>query len=228
MPSVSDKSITNLKSINHRWIIPIIGATRLRDVKPLDLQNLLNQMSGMSGTHVKRTRQYLFDLFQKAMLNTLVLENPAAHLNLPKHKDEKRRAITDNERKTLLDVCETNPYGLWILMMLYCGLRPNEPALIQGKDIDTANRILHVSGTKTAAAIRDPSLFLKNSLYASENARRCPLNIYLRTPTESKSPKRTVAVCGHPSKKICTSKWVEILTAGHLTAYCPHTSWQMI
>jgi integrase len=153
--SVSKKTYTNLKSLNRRWVLPNIGNLQLRSVKPLHCQSIMNSMAGLSGTHVKRTKQHIFDMFEKARINDLLVENPAAHLNIPNHTNGSHRSITDGERSALIAVCETNPYGLWVLMMLYCGLRPAETSLIQGKDIDLANRILHIPGTKTAAANRD-------------------------------------------------------------------------
>ena len=38
--------------------------------------------------------------------------------------------------------------------MLYMGLRPSETSLIQGKDVDIDNKLLHVRGTKTRHADR--------------------------------------------------------------------------
>lgn len=95
------------------------------------------------------------EIFAKAMENGLLVNNPAENLSRPKAVEGTHRALTAPERNAFLKVCETNLYGLWGLVMYYCGLRPGETGRIQGRHIDLKKRILHVDGTKTAAAKRD-------------------------------------------------------------------------
>ena len=75
----------------------------------------------------------------------MVNENPAERLVMPKASDGTRRALTDKERRYITELAETHPSGLWIKIMLYCGLRPQETATLQWKNINFANKFITVN-----------------------------------------------------------------------------------
>ena len=60
--------------------------------------------------------------------------------------------MTKAERDCLLKVAETHKHGLWLKTMYYCGPRPGETRLIQGRHIRNGN--LTIPGTKSKAAER--------------------------------------------------------------------------
>lgn len=153
-PSIGDLMYADLKSQYRVWISPAIGKMQLKDVKPIHCQNILNSMSGKSRTHISKVRQLLYQIFEMALENNLVFSNPAKRLKSPKAESGTHRAITDAERQTLLAVCDTNKYGLWAKLMLYCGARPSETGRIQIRHIDLKNKKLYIDGTKTKAARR--------------------------------------------------------------------------
>lgn len=162
--SLKPISYNDLKSRIHKNITSQIGQMQIKDVKPLHCQRILNNLSGFSANHIKKVNNAMFDIFEKALDNKMILTNPAAKLIKPKGHTTERRAITKLERKYILEVAEYNRAGLWILIMLYCGLRPHETALIQGRHIDFTKKILHIEGTKTSNANRYvpiPDIFLE-------------------------------------------------------------------
>ena len=136
------------------WIKPNIGKLQLKDVKALQCQNILNKMAGNSKTHINKVKQLLYAIFDVALDNSLVLNNPAKKLTAPKAESGTHRALTPQERSVLLRVAETNKYGLWVKVMLYCGLRPGETAYLMGQHVDLKRNMLYVDGTKTKAAKR--------------------------------------------------------------------------
>ena len=154
-PAVSDKTMSVINGVLNAHVLPAIGTMQLKDVKPVHCQSILNNVSGRSKSLVHKIRNYMADMFDKALDNKLILSNPAAKLSVPATTDGSHRAITDAERKLLLEVCETHKHGLWALIMLYCGLRPGETARVLGAHINAANRTLYVDGTKTKAARRN-------------------------------------------------------------------------
>lgn len=133
-----------------KYIVPAIGSLRLKSVKPINLQKILNEQTGMSYSHVTKIKFLLYQMFDRARKNKLILDNPAEDLELPKSKEGQRRAITETERKYILQVAETNYFGLWVKTMLYCGLRPQETVTLQWKDIDFKNKILKVTSAMEA------------------------------------------------------------------------------
>jgi integrase len=152
--TVSDKTLGSIRTTLSR-INADIGALRLSAVRSLHCQAVLNSMAGMSWSAATKVRQVMAEMFDRAVENSLMLENPAKRVQLPKTHKGTHRALTGQERRVLLSVCEGGRYGLWVLLMYHCGLRPGETARVMGRHIDLKRRILHVDGTKTTAAVRD-------------------------------------------------------------------------
>ena len=72
---------------------------------------------------------------------------------MPKNVTEgKRRSITDIERKWILHTAETHYAGLWVKMMLYCGLRPGELIALLWSDIDFKKKRVRISKAKESGS----------------------------------------------------------------------------
>ena len=148
------------------YIKPAIGKMRLRDVRDVHLQKILNAQAGTSFSHVSKLRLVIKEMFSKARKSRIIPFDPSEDLTLPDNVHRSRRALTAEERKHLLKVAETHRAGLWVLIMLYAGLRPGELAALQWLDVDFPRNEIHVykaieSGsrrvkdTKTEAGVRD-------------------------------------------------------------------------
>ncbi len=135
-------------------IQPKIGAYNLSSVKPIMCQQILNDISGLSDSYIKKTYFLLRQLFTKAYDNDLITKVPVKGLNLPKGYSNERRPLTDEERKAFLKASQNGRNsGLFCRIIYYCGLRPSEVKRIRGSDYKDG--ILHVRGSKTKASTRD-------------------------------------------------------------------------
>ena len=148
------------------YIKPAIGRMKLKDVKDIHLQRLLNGQAGRSASHVKKIRMVLQEMFRRARQSRLIAYDPAELLELPTVTERRRRSITDKEREAILAVAETHRSGLWVLTMLYTGMRPGETAALTWADVDFERNEIHVhaakesgsgkiKGPKTSAGVRD-------------------------------------------------------------------------
>ena len=148
------------------YIKPMIGHMKLRDVKDIHLQRILNGQAGKSRSHVEKLRRVLRELFSRARKSRLISFDPAEDLELPAANDGTHRSLTDAERAALLTVAETHPSGLYVLTLLYTGMRPGEAAALNWADVDFDNNEIHihaalesgtgaVKGPKTSAGVRD-------------------------------------------------------------------------
>ena len=173
---VTAQTLTGYKSKADSWIIPVIGHLKVKDVKPLDCQAVMNGMQGKAADTIRKVKQIMYFCFDKAVENRLIKENPAERLTVPRGHKMSHRAITERERAIILETVETRlnsdykvPNGRYIngnnneryryvyfLFMLFCGCRPSEAAGIQTRDIEEVNgvHILHIRGTKTENADR--------------------------------------------------------------------------
>ena len=148
------------------YIKPRIGNMKLCDVRDAHLQKILNEQAGRSVSHAKKIRMVLQEMFKRARQSRLITFDPAETLELPVVTEGHRRSITESERKAILAVAEYHRSGLWILTLLYTGMRPGETASLTWSDVDFARNEIHVhtakeSGSssikapKTEAGIRD-------------------------------------------------------------------------
>ena len=160
------KSLGNIESKYRLYLKPTIGSMRLKDVREVHLQKILNSQEGMSYGHVSAIYSLMQNLFRKARMTRMIVFDPSEGIELPYSVKRTRRSITDEERKALLKTAETHRGGLLALLSLYAGLRPGESMALQWKDIDFEKNEIHVykalesgstniKGPKTQAGVRD-------------------------------------------------------------------------
>lgn len=148
------------------YIKPAIGRLKLKDVRDVHLQRLLNSQAGMSYSHVEKLRRVLKGMFSRARKSRLIPYDPSEDLALPAVHQGSHRSLTEEERAVLLQVAETHPSGLYILTLLYTGMRPGEAAALNWADVDFEHGEIHihaalesgsgrVKGPKTKAGVRD-------------------------------------------------------------------------
>ena len=151
-----DRGYKDKDSLYKNYIDPEIGHMRIRMVRQLHCQNIMNRAGGLSKSRVLKLRQLLTNLFRMAMENHLILENPTNSIKLPPCRDGSNRSITAKERKFTLQVAEYHKSGLYILLMLYLGLRPGEVAALQWRNVDLSSRYIKIDSARKGEGIGAP------------------------------------------------------------------------
>lgn len=153
----NQKDITREKYLcrMNSCVLSYIGDRRLKDIKRIELMEVLNHQLGKSNFQIKTTRQMLQFIFSKARENKLIVENPAEGLELPLGTTKKRRELTNNEKEHFLRVCVDDRF-LVFLLTYHCGCRPVEARNVMGKDIQKMDgwNVLHIAGEKSENADR--------------------------------------------------------------------------
>lgn len=152
--SCSDKTYKDYQQRLKAYILPVIGHMRLKDVKPIHLQKVMQTLNGKSQSYINRVYQCLCQMFQIAAQNDLIVKSPADGLVKPKGFKGSHRSITDYERMVIKKVIEYHKHGLWIDLMLHCGLRTGETARVKIMHFDFEKKLLFIDGTKTTNAKR--------------------------------------------------------------------------
>ena len=174
--SVSPAWYKTMRGIVNGIIEPSIGTMRVRSVQPIDITRVLSTMAGRSDSYVHKVRIILNQIFEAAEDNGLTARNPVKGAKSPICASKPaRRTISVYERELTLKTANKHPRdGLFVLLMLYCGLRPQEAAVLRRSDLDYSRQVLHVTralksdGTvgapKSAAGVRDiplPSVLIE-------------------------------------------------------------------
>jgi len=139
-----------------RYILNQIGDMPIKNVKPMHCQNVLNGVSHLSQYIINQTNIAMNFIFNKAVQNKLISENPAINLVKPKGTKTKRRALTQEEETIFLKAVQADKRFILFELMYHCGCRPSEAITALGSDICEIEgaHLLHVRGTKTENADR--------------------------------------------------------------------------
>ncbi|NSW83106.1 MAG: tyrosine-type recombinase/integrase [Syntrophothermus sp.] len=130
----------------NKYIFPALGNMKLKDVRPIHVQNLINQM-GEQGKSKSLQRQVLVALngmFKYAVRNGLISGNPAQYTEYYEVPANERQALTPAQVAELLEACKGTRAELAIHLALYCGLRRGEIVALKWSDLDENTRTIHV------------------------------------------------------------------------------------
>ena len=156
---MNQKDITRTKYVNrlNACILKPIGNMRLKDIKLIHCQRVLNDQAGKSKRHINEVNQIMQFLFKQAVANGLLNANPAEHVVKPAGTQGHRRALTSSERRFFIKVGLRDRRYHYYMLMLFCGCRPVEAAKAMGGDIlilPNGLPALHIRGTKSHNADR--------------------------------------------------------------------------
>lgn len=152
--SCNTKTYKDYEQRLNSHILPKIGHLRLKDVKPVHLQQIMQSVSHMSQSRIDKIHQCLCQLFVAAETNDLIVKSPTSGLTKPKGTKGTHRSITDYERQIVNRVIEYHKHGLWVDLMLSCGLRTGETARVKVMHFDFEKKLLFIDGTKNKNAKR--------------------------------------------------------------------------
>ncbi|NCC83656.1 MAG: site-specific integrase [Clostridia bacterium] len=143
--NLTDKSYAMYEQKLNKFVLPAIGRKKMKDIKESHLQRILNDQQGGSRSSVSKLRMVMQQMFHKAVRTHIINYDPAEDLELPLVVEGARRSLTKEERSAILKTAETHYAGLWVKLILYCGLRPGETIALQWKDIDLVNKRITIS-----------------------------------------------------------------------------------
>jgi integrase len=143
-PNVGVRHYDNTESIVRLHIKPEIGMLKLTDIKKIHLQKLFNAHKDKSFSHVSKIRSCLYEIFEAAVDEELIVKNPAKKLTLPNCTKGERIVFNDIEYNACFELAKTHKAGLWVVMMLTCGLRPQETVPLLWSDIDLKERTINI------------------------------------------------------------------------------------
>ena len=216
-PKVTDGWYKDIENILKKWILPDIGQLQISKIKPAHLQACINKMEGKSWSYVNKTIVIIKDLFNRALENELIKENPARNIEKPRVQRNERRHLTEIEREEFLEACEQHPYGGFFAIMLACGLRPAEARALTWFDVDAKNKTIRISQSveNHSSNIKDPK---------SEAGKRVvPLPDWYM-PYIANTPKQSNFVFTNSKNSMIGTKcmkknWDEIAMAANLPEY---------
>lgn len=150
-----------------------IGRMRICNVREADLQKLLNVFAlDKSYSSVSKYFHAIKLVFSKARRNKLIKDDPSEDLQMPKADSGSHRALTGEEIETINRYWNRHRSGLWVMLMLYAGLRRGEMIALDWKNVDLTSRNIHV---REAAVIESNQSIVEDRTKTEAGIRTVPI-----------------------------------------------------
>jgi len=122
------------------------GRRKMKDIKAYDVEQLLKKLrrDGRSDSCLTQCRGMLYQIFNKAEANDLVLKNPVRFADKMRKGPKKRKeSFTAEEVKVLMEQLPQNKIGWSIRLMLATGMRTQELLALEPRHIkEDGSRII--------------------------------------------------------------------------------------
>lgn len=122
----------------------------VKDIREIRYEHLQALVSGLTYYPAKDIKTVLGAMYQLAEKMDLCDKNYAAMIELPKNEAQKEKEVFTNDEIQKIWNC-SEPFADYILIMLYCGLRPVEMRNLKAEDVHLEEKYL-TGGRKTELA----------------------------------------------------------------------------
>lgn len=121
----ADKTYNDyVRIINHAC--QRIGALPIKEITATEIRLLFNEISAKSQSYINKYCMTINSVFAAALNDHIILSNPCHKLRRPKGHEGTHRAITEDERKLIVESVGEHDMALAAMIMLYAGLRRGE------------------------------------------------------------------------------------------------------
>ena len=122
----------------------------VKDLREVRYEHLQSIVTGLTYYPAKDVKTVLGAMYQLAEKMDLCDKNYAAMIELPRNETQKEKEVFTNEEIQKIWNC-SDPFADYILIMLYCGLRPVEMRNLNAEDVHLEEKYL-TGGRKTELA----------------------------------------------------------------------------
>src|SRR5215467_1629185 len=109
----------------NRYIRPYLGGFRVSELRPLDIQNIYNDLATrLSARTVRYAHSVLCGALKQAVKWKMIPYNPASLVDLPKKQHKEMQPITSTAAPRFLAAAKSDRYFALFALMFEAGLRP--------------------------------------------------------------------------------------------------------
>ncbi len=154
--TVQESTLNKTEGYFRLYILPDFGDFRIDKIKLSDVQSSVEDWSNRTA-RPKAILNYMSNVFDFAIRNRIVKDNPCRLVVVPKSENRKRVDLKGNfwekeELNTFLKYTQNNFDYRWFAffrLLAYTGVRRGEALALEWSDIDFKNKTLSVSKTLT-------------------------------------------------------------------------------
>lgn len=160
-----------VNAINNH-ICPVLGAMKVRDVKPEHCQRVMAQLAGKSHSLQVKVLTVMKNGFECAVDNGILLRSPCEKIKAGGVETQEKMPLTPAQCEALEEATRGTRAYLFILLGLYAGLRREEICGLRWCDVDLTSKT--------------PSLAVNNAVRFENNQGIFP------SPLKTKASHRTI------------------------------------
>ena len=145
-PRLRENTYKEYEGLIQRYIRPKLGAMRLSDLRPLDVQKFYASLTEkkLSPRTVRFTHSVLTSAFKQAVRWRMLAHNPCNSVELPRKAATEMQSLTPLEAAKFLREASSDRWSALFVLALATGLRPSEYLGLKWSDIDLEQGIINV------------------------------------------------------------------------------------
>jgi integrase len=127
-PRLRERTFDDYSAKLESYVRPRIGAQRLSDLRPLDVQALYSEMAerDLSPRTIRYTHAILSSALKQAVRWNMLPRNPCDAVELPRIERKEMQALSANEVTKFLCAAQDDEYGTLFAFAIATGMRPEE------------------------------------------------------------------------------------------------------
>ena len=148
-PHLRERTFDDYSAKLESYVRPRIGAQRLSDLRPLDVQALYSKMAerDLSPRTIRYTHAILSSALKQAVRWNMLPRNPCDAVDLPRLERKEMQALSPNEVTKFLSAAQDDEYGTLFAFAIATGMRPEEYLALKWSDVDLDSRTATVTRT---------------------------------------------------------------------------------
>lgn len=136
-PALRSHSKNTIKYVLNIHILPYLGSLPVNSISPMQIQLVMNRLSGKSYSLQSKVLVILRNIFKVAQENGLILRSPVSSmLKAGGRKAEEKIPLTPEQSRLLLERVTNKRARTFLLIALHTGMRRGEIVALRWTDID--------------------------------------------------------------------------------------------
>ena len=157
--TIKQSTYVGYRTYINKHFLPAFNNLKLRNLSPKLLQEFYNVKyeDGLSPKTLININMFLHKALQQACRESIIFQNVAECVELPRRKKPDIKILTLEQQKSLISASYKSRYGVFIRLELVTGLRLGELLGLRWADIDLINGNLTVNQTLNRLTKYEPS-----------------------------------------------------------------------
>lgn len=152
-PKLKPYSLRNINQVLRLYVPTELKGKPLSELRAHDIEKVLAKIP-FPRMRVY-SRQVLYSALRKAQKLDFVSRNVMEAVDPVTYRKKKSKPLSIAEQKDFMQKLEKSRYRWVMLFYLLTGVRRSEALSIEWQDVDYAEGVIHIHGTKTAGSERD-------------------------------------------------------------------------